>query len=153
MSAPLMPTPPKMLATLRPTALFALLALHAMLALLAILAIGAMLALGACSRSPQQIADGPDPIEALGSPARSSRYDVPFWAREIHRGSELWRRAASFCKGKDPAAFPNCHTVGIAAFWESPPPFPRPRHTLRDLLPPSAATPPAPRPPAKGGRP
>lgn len=87
----------------------------------------ACLALLACAPSPQQVADGPDPLQALGSPALSSRYTVEFWARELHRKSQLWQGATSFCKERDPAVFPNCHAVAVASFWESPPPFPRPR--------------------------
>ncbi len=129
MSAPAMPIPRTMrtMRRLQPLALLSL------------------LALGACGRSPQQIADGPDPLEALGAPALSTRYSVPFWAREVHGGSGLWRRAASFCQGKDLAAFPNCHAVHVADFWEHPPAFPRPHRTLSDLLEePAPGSPPAP---------
>jgi hypothetical protein len=98
----------------------------------------ACLALLACAPSPQQVADGPDPLQALGSPALSSRYTVEFWARELHTKCSLWQRATSFCKERDPAVFPNCHAVAVASFWESPPAFPRPRLTLDGLLAPPA---------------
>jgi hypothetical protein len=118
-------------------------------------ALSALLGLLSCGRTAQQIADGPDPMEALGSPAASGRYTVEFWAREAHGKSDLWRRATAFCRGRDHAAFPNCDAVRIVTFWEAPPPFPRPRYTFElpgEALPPAMA-PPAPRQPASGGRP
>ena len=123
-------------------------------------------ALLACGRSPQQLADGPDPLAALGSPAASHRYTVPFWAKEAHGKSTLWESAKRFCTGRDEAAYPNCHAVRVVTFWETPPPFPRlPVRSVGDLLgeaaaaspvspaPPTSPAPPSPVRGQKGGRP
>ena len=109
--------------------------LRSLLPLSVLLPLLALPALAACSQSPQQLADGPDPIVALGSSAVSQRYTVPFWAKEAHGASVLWQRARDFCAERDQAAYPNCHAVRIVTFWETPPPFPRlPEHSLGVLL-------------------
>ena len=102
-------------------------------------ALGVTLALAlpllACAPSAGEIADGPDPLAALKSPAPTARYREPFWAQQSHRGTPVWKSALAFCRdeGRDRARFPNCAHVTVVSFWEAPPPFPEPRFQFGDV--------------------
>jgi hypothetical protein len=80
--------------------------------------VGMALTLGSCRPSAEAVADGDDPLAALAAPAQSARYDGPFWAREAHRGSRIWRTAKAFCEGHH--ELPNCHPVLLVTRWEEP---------------------------------
>lgn len=77
--------------------------------LLLLLAIGVL----GCSPTPQDLADGDDPLAALRSPARSARYDGTFWSREAEAGSALWQGAIDYCRSPGNSTLPNCQTVGL----------------------------------------
>ena len=83
-----------------------------------------LLPLLACTATPQEIADGGDPLAALGASAASARYATPFWAEQAHHKSSLWAEARHFCAGRDERTYPNCHPVRLVTYWEAPPPFP-----------------------------
>lgn len=80
----------------------------------------------ACGRGGQPAADHSDPAAALGSIIPSKRYGLTFWVEQQHKKTRLWREALAFCSGKDPASYPNCETIRVVLFIESPPPFPKP---------------------------
>lgn len=86
----------------------------------------AFLALACGGSEAARLAEGEDPALALASPVQSRRYDVAFWVEQQHRRTHLWREAVVFCSGKDLASFPNCDSIRVVLFVESPPPFPRP---------------------------
>src|ERR1700694_5791442 len=75
--------------------------------------IGLALALASCRPSVEAVADGPDPLAALASPAQSARYDGPYWTREAHRNSPSWRAAKAFCRKSRDRELPNCHAVRL----------------------------------------
>jgi hypothetical protein len=82
------------------------------------LALSALLALafglGACGKaSPEELANGDDPLAALRSPVRSARYDGAFWNREAAADTELWHDAVAYCRTPGNSAAPNCQTVGL----------------------------------------
>lgn len=79
------------------------------------LALGAALVslLSCGGPTPQELADGDDPLVALRSPARSARYDGSFWAREADAESGLWRSAIAYCREPGNATLPNCQTVAL----------------------------------------
>jgi len=88
----------------------------------------ATLAGAACTPSPQVIADAGDPLKALRSHAPTTRYREEFWAEQSHKKTPAWREALAFCRdeGRDEARYPNCASVRIVTFWDTPPPFPQP---------------------------
>lgn len=63
--------------------------------------------------TPQELADGDDPLAALRSTARSARYDGSFWVAEAEARTRLWSAAIATCQGSDNATLPNCQTVGF----------------------------------------
>ena len=64
-----------------------------------------------CEPTPEDIANGYDPIAALEVPARSTRYTGDFWMREHDRNPERYREAVALCRGREPADYPNCQEV------------------------------------------
>jgi hypothetical protein len=77
-----------------------------------------------CAREATAPAEGKDAVLALEAPVESRRYDLEFWAREERGRTGTWMRAARYCCGRREAAFPNCRTVRMAAWWGTPPPIP-----------------------------
>lgn len=71
------------------------------------------LVLGCGQPSAEQVANGDDPIAALRSPVRSSRYDGGFWNREAQQETELWREAVEYCRTPGNSAAANCQIVGL----------------------------------------
>ena len=70
--------------------------------------------LGACGKtSPEELANGDDPLAALRSPVRSARYDGAFWNREAAADTKLWHDAVAYCRTPGNSAAPNCQTVGL----------------------------------------
>ena len=82
------------------------------------------LALGGCAVSPQQLADGRDPLRSLSSTADSRLYDLAFWARQELLGGKLWHDAADYCASRSEIRHPNCRNVRMAGWWAAPPPPP-----------------------------
>lgn len=80
----------------------------------------------ACGRDGRPAADHADPAAALGSIVPSKRYGLTFWVEQQHRKTRLWQEALAFCSGRDRASYPNCETIRVVLFIESPPPFPKP---------------------------
>jgi hypothetical protein len=76
--------------------------------------------------SPTRRADGSNPALSLASSIPSRRYGLTFWVEQQHKKTRLWRDAVVYCSGKDLATFPNCDTIRVVLFIESPPPFPKP---------------------------
>lgn len=83
----------------------------------------AVLALASCSLEPKEASD---PVASLRSSEASGRYDLPFWAAEQRRRSAAWIDGHAFCRGRSEKAFPNCASIRLAGWIESPPPPPPP---------------------------
>lgn len=64
-----------------------------------------------CSPSPEDVANGDDPIAALTSTARSSRYGLNYWVEQRDRKTETWSQALAFCEPPEHANYTNCETV------------------------------------------
>ena len=75
-----------------------------------LVAITALLAT-ACSPSAEDVANGDDPIAALGSTAESSRYGLNYWTKQRDAKSDIWTRALAYCEPAERANYPNCETV------------------------------------------
>lgn len=90
-------------------------------AALAVLA--AVLTFGACQRSPEQVADGDDPVAALGASTESHRYTEGYWQEQMRADAtgrpSPWRHALAYCgEGGQPrpgleadGAKPNCFPI------------------------------------------
>ncbi len=99
-------------------------------------------AAAACRPTAEAVAEGDDPLAALGAPVASARYDGGFWAREAHRESLTWKRARALCRERADESLPTCRTVTLVARWEEAPSLP----PLPPLSPPSLGALPAPPP-------
>jgi len=67
--------------------------------------------IASCSPSPEEIANGDDPIAALASTAKSSRYGLNYWVEQRNQKTENWSQALAFCEPAEHANYPNCETV------------------------------------------
>jgi hypothetical protein len=79
-------------------------------------ALTALVLLVACTGStptPEELANGNDPLASLRSSVRSARYDGTFWNGEARQDTELWLEAVAYCRGPGNSAAPNCQTVGL----------------------------------------
>lgn len=87
--------------------------------------VAALTLLGACTRSPQQVAEGDDPLTALTSSVASTRYNQGFWREHAHADSapgSLWGKAVAYCGHlgrprpglESDGAKPNCGAVNGA---------------------------------------
>lgn len=65
--------------------------------------------------------DGGDPLSSLAEAQVSTRYDVAYWAEQQHRGTEAWRNARAYCQGKDERERPNCTSIRLVGWLETPP--------------------------------
>jgi hypothetical protein len=65
----------------------------------------------ACGQSPEDLANGDDPVAALEASAPSTRYDSAYWANEAQSGSQLWTQAVEKCSDEKFATTPNCAVV------------------------------------------
>ena len=74
------------------------------------------LALVGCSGSPDDIANGPDPLRALAQHVESSRYGPDYWKRVAEQNVPLWRKATAFCGGAEATEYPTCATVRMVDF-------------------------------------
>jgi hypothetical protein len=77
-----------------------------------------------CRPSGRELANR-DPWTSLSQPVPSDRFDLAFWASQLHARSPLWARAKRFCAGQADR-YPNCHHVVLAQWWEQDPPAPPP---------------------------
>ena len=76
--------------------------------------------LASCSPSQEDIANGDDPIAALGATVESSRYGQKFWQQEKTAASSTWSAAIEYCTPAGRADFPNCKTVNLVKFLGAP---------------------------------
>jgi hypothetical protein len=76
----------------------------------------ATLLLSACGPSQEQLANGDDPIAALGSTVESSRYGAKYWTEQMNAASDTWTRAIAYCEPAEHADYPNCKTVRSVKF-------------------------------------
>lgn len=67
--------------------------------------------LSACEPSPETVANGDDPMEALKVPVQSTRYTGDFWMRDYERDPARFMEAVAFCEEKEFADYPNCREV------------------------------------------
>lgn len=84
-----------------------------------LLALSALL-LSACGPSQEQLANGDDPIAALGSTVESSRYGAKYWTEQMNAASDTWKQAVAYCEPAEHADYPNCKTVGSVKFIGAP---------------------------------
>lgn len=81
---------------------------------LVILAIG----LVGCGPSPEEVADGDDPLAALRVSVPSTRYGGRFWRLQHRQAPSLYADAVAFCRAESEAARlgerPNCEPVLMA---------------------------------------
>ena len=89
----------------------------------------------ACRPTAEAVAEGDDPLAALGAPVESARYGGAFWARQAHRESLVWKRALALCRERADERLPTCRTVALVERWERAPALPA-------LPPPPPAAPP-----------
>lgn len=68
--------------------------------------------------------NGANPVDALGAPTLSRRYDVAYWAEQQHRRTSTWRSGWAFCRGRSERAYPNCASIRLVGWIEAPPPAP-----------------------------
>lgn len=64
-----------------------------------------------CQPKAEDVANGDDPIAALGVPVRSTRYDGPYWQQQRLAASDVWRRAVAACTPDQAPQRPNCEPV------------------------------------------
>ena len=75
---------------------------------------GALLVQAGCSESPEDIANGDDPIKALTVGAASTRYDGSYWLYQREADPPIYQEAVSYCKDQSLAEKPNCAVVMAA---------------------------------------
>jgi hypothetical protein len=73
-----------------------------------------------CQASEEDIANGNDPIAALGAAVESSRYGEKYWQEQIQANSDVWQEAVSYCQDSQHANYPNCEAVNRVAFLGKP---------------------------------
>jgi hypothetical protein len=89
------------------------------------LVLGVVLLLG-CRASEEDLANGDDPIAALGATVESSRYGEKYWQEQIQADSDVWREAVAYCADSERANYPNCEVVNRVAFIGKPGPVENP---------------------------
>ena len=75
------------------------------------------LLLAGCRASPEDIANGPDPILALAQHVESSRYGSEYWKSVAASNPGLWAKATAFCRRQDAVEYPTCASVKMAEFF------------------------------------
>lgn len=75
------------------------------------------LPLAGCRTSPEDIANGPDPLRALAQHVESSRYGADYWKSVANGNPELWAKATTFCRRQDSPEYPTCASVKMAEFF------------------------------------
>lgn len=71
----------------------------------------AALLLISCGSSQEELANGDDPIAALGSTVASSRYGLNYWVEQRDQETDVWARALAYCEPAERANYPNCEIV------------------------------------------
>jgi hypothetical protein len=84
---------------------------HRSIAIWALLLATAVGAVSSCQPNAEDVANGDDPIAALDSRMRSTRYDGPYWQQQRLAGSDVWRRAVATCTPERATERPNCEPV------------------------------------------
>jgi hypothetical protein len=64
-----------------------------------------------CGPSQEELANGDDPIAALGSTVGSSRYGLNYWVEQRDQETDVWARALVYCEPAERANYPNCEIV------------------------------------------
>lgn len=83
-------------------------------------ALGAFALFLACGPTQEQLANGDDPIAALGATVESSRYGEQYWKEQKAAASEIWQQAISYCEPSEHANYPNCEIVTNVKFLGAP---------------------------------
>lgn len=79
-----------------------------------------LLLLAGCAETPEDIANGDDPLKALAVGATSTRYNGPYWMRQRSAAPALYRDALAYCTAHPDGEKPNCApVVATARFFES----------------------------------
>jgi hypothetical protein len=77
-----------------------------------------ILGLVGCGPSPDEVADGGDPLAALRVDAVSTRYDGRFWRLQHRQAPDVFGEAVAYCAADAEAARlderPNCEAVLMA---------------------------------------
>ena len=69
-----------------------------------------------CRASPEDVANGPDPLLALAQHVESSRYGPDYWTQVAGRDSVLWGKATAFCGQVDASEYPTCASVRMVDY-------------------------------------
>lgn len=70
----------------------------------------------ACGPTEEQIANGDDPIAALGSTVKSSRYGATYWTEQMKGDTDVWKEAVAYCEPAERANYSNCEVVRSTKF-------------------------------------
>ena len=73
----------------------------------------------ACRPSSGDVANGPDPLQALAQHVESSRYGPDYWKRAAAENTAVWRKATAFCRQADASEYPTCASVKMAEFFQA----------------------------------
>ena len=71
----------------------------------------AVATLGACQPSPEEVANGDDPLAALTSTAPSTRYGTTYWTRQVSENPARWAQAREYCATPAGTESPTCAVV------------------------------------------
>lgn len=74
--------------------------------------------LDGCRASPEDVANGPDPLKALAQHVESSRYGPEYWKRVAARDTEVWAKATRFCRQANALEYPTCASVKMVEFFQ-----------------------------------
>ena len=83
-------------------------------------AVAISLAALGCARSQEDLANGDDPLAALESTVRSTRYGEKYWQQERDAQSSIWTQALEYCRPPERANYPNCEVVRQVDFLSTP---------------------------------
>ena len=72
-----------------------------------------------CRESPEDVANGPDPLRALAQHVESSRYGPEYWKGVAERDPTLWSKATEFCGRRDADEYPTCASVKMVEFFRA----------------------------------
>lgn len=89
--------------------------MHRNVALVALAALLGSLAL-ACGPTQEEIANGDDPMAALESTVKSSRYGAAYWTEQMKGDTGVWNEAVAYCEPAERANYPNCELVRSTKF-------------------------------------
>ena len=78
-----------------------------------------LLLLLGCRESPEDIANGPDPLRALAQHVESSRYGPEYWKSLAERDPALWNKAAAFCRQRAATEYPTFASVKMVEFFRT----------------------------------